>query len=191
MTAVFVPLIFMTGPVGVFYRQFLLPCHRQLSFVYCGAFINASLCAMLLKNPHSHTRKATPLSKFIDGFNYYFNKLTGRYTGIIKAIVTRRSVTVVLLAGFVVSTFGVNQALPTGFIPGEDQGQIYAIIQTPPGSTLEATNTVARELQSLALDVEGVSSVSSLAGYEILTEGGSNAGTCLINLEIGLIANSR
>ena len=68
--------------------------------------------------------------------------------------------------------------------PGEDQGQIYAIIQTPPGSTLEATNTVARELQSLALDVEGVSSVSSLAGYEILTEGrGSNAGTCLINLE--------
>ncbi|CAI3937592.1 efflux RND transporter permease subunit [Alteromonas sp. MmMcT2-2] len=185
MTAVFVPLIFMTGPVGVFYRQFSITMSSSI-IISCIVALSLTpvLCAMLLKNPHSHTRKATPLSKFIDGFNHYFNKLTGRYTGIIKAIVTRRSVTLVLLAGFVVSTFGVNQALPTGFIPGEDQGQIYAIIQTPPGSTLEATNTVARELQSLALDVEGVSSVSSLAGYEILTEGrGSNAGTCLINLE--------
>jgi HAE1 family hydrophobic/amphiphilic exporter-1 len=62
--------------------------------------------------------------------------------------------------------------------------QIYAIIQTPPGTTLERTNEVSRKLQKIAKEVDGVQSVSSLAGFEILTEGrGSNAGTCLINLK--------
>ena len=74
--------------------------------------------------------------------------------------------------------------LPSGFIPSEDQGTIYAIIQTPPGSTLERTNQVSQRLQKICEDVDGVESVSSLAGYEIMTEGrGSNAGTCLINLK--------
>ncbi len=74
--------------------------------------------------------------------------------------------------------------MPTGFVPAEDQGQIYAIIQTPPGSTLERTNAVSKKLQGYAEEIEGIESVSALAGYEILTEGrGSNAGTCLINLD--------
>jgi HAE1 family hydrophobic/amphiphilic exporter-1 len=69
-------------------------------------------------------------------------------------------------------------------VPNEDQGTIYAIVQTPPGSTLEQTNEIAGQLQEIAEEVEGVESVTSLAGYEIMTEGrGSNAGTCLINLK--------
>jgi HAE1 family hydrophobic/amphiphilic exporter-1 len=89
-----------------------------------------------------------------------------------------------LLAAFALGIFGVNQTLPSGFIPNEDQGQIYAIIQTPPGSTLERTNDVSRQLQEIAEEIEDIQSVTSLAGYEILTEGrGSNAGTCLINLK--------
>ena len=74
--------------------------------------------------------------------------------------------------------------LPTGFIPGEDQGIIYAVLQTPPGSTLEYTNAKSHELEKIAKEVEEVTSVTSLAGYEVLTEGrGSNAGTCIINLK--------
>src|SRR5690606_7798252 len=77
-----------------------------------------------------------------------------------------------------------NRVLPTGFVPNEDQGMIYAIIQTPPGTTLEQTNDVSRQLQAIAQQVDGVASVASLAGYEVLTEGrGSNARTCLINLK--------
>lgn len=185
MVAVFVPLIFMTGPVGVFYRQFSITMASSI-IISCIVALSLTpvLCAMLLKNPHSYTKKRTPMSVMIDAFNHWFDKVTGRYTKIVRATVTRRSVTVLVLGGFVASTFFVNQSLPAGFIPGEDQGQLYAIVQTPPGTTLEATNKVARELQSVALEVEGVSSVSSLAGYEILTEGrGSNAGTCLINLK--------
>jgi HAE1 family hydrophobic/amphiphilic exporter-1 len=184
MTAVFVPIAFMTGPVGVFYRQFSITMAASI-VISCVVALSLTpvLCAMLLKNHHGHTKRRTPISMFIDAFNRVFERVTGRYTKLLEKIVTRRFVTALLLGGFVFGTFVLSQGLPAGFIPGEDQGQIYAIIQTPPGSTLEATNQVARRLQDVARGIEGVSSVSALAGYEILTEGrGSNAGTCLINL---------
>jgi HAE1 family hydrophobic/amphiphilic exporter-1 len=185
MTAVFVPIAFMTGPVGVFYRQFSITMASSI-VISCVVALSLTpvLCAMLLKNGHGQEKRRTPLSFLMNAFNRWFDRLTGRYTALLRRIVTRRSVTALLLGGFVAGTFVINQDLPAGFIPGEDQGQIYAIIQTPPGSTLEATNQVARQLQEVALEVEGVASVSSLAGYEILTEGrGSNAGTLLINLD--------
>jgi HAE1 family hydrophobic/amphiphilic exporter-1 len=139
---------------------------------------------MILKNPHGRPKRKTPINLFIDGFNYIFEKATGRYVKLLNAVVTRRIVTFLALAGFSFGIFAVNQTLPAGFIPGEDQGMIYAIIQTPPGSTLEVTYEVARQLESVARQIEGVQSVSSLAGYEVLTEGrGSNAGTCIINLK--------
>lgn len=185
MTAVFVPVAFMTGPVGVFYRQFSIT--MAASIVISGVValsLTPVLCAMLLKNHHGQTKRKTPISYFIGVFNYLFEKLTGRYTNFLEKIVTLRLVTIVVLGAFVFGTFFINKTLPAGFIPGEDQGQIYAIIQTPPGSTLEATNKVARALQQAAEKIDGIESVSSLAGYEILTEGrGSNAGTCLINLK--------
>jgi len=185
MTAVFIPVAFMTGPVGVFYRQFSIT--MASSIVISGVValsLTPVLCAMLLKNNHGQPKRKTPISFFIDMFNRWFERLTGRYTNLLSKIVTLRSVTILVLAAFAFGTFFINKTLPSGFIPGEDQGQIYAIIQTPPGSTLEYTNKVARELQKEAQKIDGIASVSSLAGYEILTEGrGSNAGTCLINLK--------
>ncbi len=98
--------------------------------------------------------------------------------------VTKKTITLPLLLAFCACTYFLSNSLPSGFIPAEDQGMIYAIIQTPPGSTLERTNQIARELLRESEDIDGVQSVSSLAGYEILTEGtGSNSGTCLINLK--------
>src|SRR5690606_9918278 len=88
------------------------------------------------------------------------------------------------IGSFAVCIVGVNTQMASGFIPSEDQGIIYAVLQTPPGSTLEYTNAKSLELEKLAKEVEGVTSVTSIAGYEILTEGrGSNAGTAIINLK--------
>jgi hydrophobic/amphiphilic exporter-1 (mainly G- bacteria), HAE1 family len=185
MTAVFVPVAFMTGPVGIFYRQFAIT--MATSIVLSGLValtLTPVLCAMLLKNNHGKPRKKTPINRFLDWFNRGFEKLTGRYVGLLKLIVNRRLVTFIILLAFGLGIFGLSQKLPSGFIPSEDQGMIYAIIQTPPGSTLERTNDIARKLQGIAEKVEGIKSVSALAGYEVLTEGrGSNAGTCLINLD--------
>jgi hydrophobic/amphiphilic exporter-1 (mainly G- bacteria), HAE1 family len=185
MTAVFIPVAFMTGPVGVFYRQFSITMASAIVLSGIVALtLTPVLCAIILKNNHGKLRRKTPLNRFIDWFNGRFDKATQKYVGLLKLIVNRRVVTYGILLVFCIGIFAVNTSLPTGFIPNEDQGQIYAIIQTPPGSTLERTNEVSRKLQEIAEEVDGIQSVSSLAGYEILTEGrGSNAGTCLINLK--------
>jgi HAE1 family hydrophobic/amphiphilic exporter-1 len=185
MTAVFVPIAFMTGPVGVFYRQFSITMASAIVLSGIVALtLTPVLCAMILKNNHGKPKRLTPIQRFLNWFNKNFDKLNGKYTKLLQIIVNRRVITFGLLAAFGFGIFGLNQVLPTGFIPNEDQGQIYAIIQTPPGSTLERTNDVARELQEIAKEIPDIQSVTSLAGYEILTEGrGSNAGTCLINLK--------
>ncbi len=185
MTAVFVPVAFMTGPVGIFYRQFSITMASSIIISGVVALsLTPVLCAMLLKNTHGQLKRKTPVGLLIDVFNRWFEKLTGGYVKFLSLIVARRIFTFLVLAGFCFGTVAVNETLPAGFIPGEDQGMIYAIIQTPPGTTLEATNHVARQLQAVAKKIDGIQSVSSLAGYEVLTEGrGSNAGTCLINLK--------
>ena len=185
MTAVFIPVAFMSGPVGIFYRQFAIT--MASSIVLSGVValtLTPVLCAMILRNTHGKPRKKTPVNLFIDWFNVKFEKLTGSYTGLLRYIVNRRLITYGILIAFAFGIFAVDKTLPAGFIPNEDQGMIYAIIQTPPGATLERTNDVARRLQKIAEEVPGIQSVSSLAGYEILTEGrGSNAATCIINLK--------
>lgn len=185
MTAVFVPVAFMSGPVGIFYRQFSIT--MASSIILSGVIaltVTPVLCAMILKNNHGKPKKKNILDKALDVFNAGFEKLTNFYVNILKVIAHRKLVTVVLWIVFVLGIAGIASNLPSGFIPSEDQGMIYAIIQTPPGSTLERTNDISRKLQEIAEKVEGIQSVSALAGYEVLTEGrGSNAGTCLINLK--------
>jgi len=185
MAAVFIPVAFMSGPVGIFYRQFSIT--MATSIILSGVValtLTPALCAMMLKNNHGKAKKKTVVDKFLDGFNNGFNRLTGRYQKVLNVVLTRRVVTFSVLTAFCVGTFFLSSSLPSGFIPNEDQGMFYAIIQTPPGSSLERTNQISEKLQKIAEDVEGVQSVSSLAGYEILSEGtGANAGTCLVNLK--------
>lgn len=185
MTAVFIPVAFMSGPVGVFYRQFSIT--MATSIVISGVValtLTPVLCAIILKNTHGKPRRRSPIKWLLGYFNRWFEKLTGRYVGLLKLIVNRRLVTFGILLAFSAGIFMGNKVVPAGFVPSEDQGTIYAIIQTPPGSTLELTNQVAQKLQKICEEIDGVESVVSLAGYEIMTEGrGSNAGTCLINLK--------
>lgn len=185
MTAVFVPIAFMSGPVGVFYRQFSITMATSIILSGIVALtLTPVLCAILLKNTHGTTRKKTPINMFIDWFNKNFEKILGKYSRLMTLIVNRRVLTFGMLIIFSLGVYYFNQELPAGFIPNEDQGQIYAIIQAPPGTTLEVTNDLSLKLQKLAKEIKDVKSVTALAGYEILTEGrGSNAGTCLINLE--------
>ena len=185
MTAVFVPVAFMSGPVGIFYRQFSITMATAIVISGLVALtLTPVLCAMILKNTHGQPKKKTPINWFIGKFNAGFEKLTGHYTNFLEKVVDRRVFTFGVLIVFALGIAGISAKLPTGFIPSEDQGMLYAIIQTPPGSTLERTYAISEQLQQLAKDVPGIQSISTLAGYEVLTEGrGSNAGTCLINLK--------
>ncbi|PWN60317.1 efflux RND transporter permease subunit [Chryseobacterium viscerum] len=185
MASVFIPIAFMSGPVGVFYRQFSITMASSIILSGVVALtLTPALCALILRNNHGKAKKKTPITVFLDKFNNVFTKGAGRYEKMLNKTVTKKTITLPLLLAFCACTFFLSNSLPTGFIPAEDQGMIYAIIQTPPGSTLERTNQIAKELLRESEDIDGVQSVSSLAGYEILTEGtGSNSGTCLINLK--------
>ncbi|MCB0477973.1 MAG: efflux RND transporter permease subunit [Crocinitomicaceae bacterium] len=185
MASVFIPVTFMSGPVGIFYRQFSITMASSIILSGIVALtVTPVLCAIILKDTHAKPRKRTWLNRFLDGFNRLFDKLTGGYVKLLRRIVDRRLVTMIMLAVFGYGIFHVAKSLPSGFVPAEDQGMIYAVVQTPPGSTLERTYEVSRQLQSIAKEIDGVSSVSSLAGFEILTQGrGSTSGTCLINLK--------
>jgi HAE1 family hydrophobic/amphiphilic exporter-1 len=185
MTAVFVPVTFMTGPIGTFYRQFGIT--MAVSIILSGVValtLTPVLCAMILKPHTGAPKKRGPLGMLLHIFDRAVEKVTGGYAAVLRRIVTQRTFTLLFIGGFSFAIYVVNTQLPAGFIPLEDQGMIYGIIQTPPGSTIEYTNAKSQELQKIAKNIDGVSSVSSLAGYEVLTEGrGSNAGTCLINLK--------
>ena len=185
MAAVFIPVAFMSGPVGVFYRQFSITMASSIILSGVVALtLTPALCALILKNNHGKAKKKSPIAIVLDKFNNVFTKGAGKYEKLLNKTVTKKFITLPLLLIFCASTYFLSNSLPSGFIPGEDQGMIYAIIQTPPGSTLERTNQIARELLKESEGIDGVQSVSSLAGYEILTEGtGSNSGTCLINLK--------
>ncbi len=233
MTAVFVPVTFVPGPVGVFYRQFGVTMAATIVLSGVVALtLTPVLCAMVLK-PHSHQPDGVVAHKglreklrglrvrtllgyilvgapLLAGITYLAYKLWGRFGlllllvpfiqkpfslaidkitnlyawRLLRPIVSLRVVTMAVIGVFAFGIVSTSANLPSGFIPGEDQGMIYAVLQTPPGSTLEYTNAKSQELERIAKEIEGVRSITSVAGYEVLTEGrGSNAGTAIINLE--------
>jgi HAE1 family hydrophobic/amphiphilic exporter-1 len=184
MAAVFIPVAFMSGPVGIFYRQFSVT--MAISIVLSGISaltLTPALCAMLLKNTHGKEKKKNWLNSFLQGFNKQYNKLSDRYKSLLRYIVNRRIVTFLALLIFCIGTWGLGKILPSGFIPNEDQGTFYASITTPSGSTLERTKAVVNEVQKSCNGIDAIQSVSSLAGTNILSDGtGATYGTCLINL---------
>ena len=185
MISVFVPIAFIPGPVGVFYRQFSITMSSAIMISALVALtLTPVLCAMFLKNHAGHKRPNNPIQWFIGLFNTLFELVTGVYMWLLNRIVTQKIMCLAVILLFIVGIVYMSQKVSSGFVPNEDQGTIYAIVQTPPGSSLEYTNKVMGELQKMTKKVEGVHSVTSMAGYEIMTEGrGSNAGTCLINLK--------
>ncbi len=186
MSAVFLPVAFMDGPTGIFYRQFSLTmaCSIVLSGI-TALTLTPALCAVFLKNTHAveHPERSR-LQKIFDGFNHWYDNLSDNYKKLIGAIANRRVVTFGILLGFSVSAGLIGVFVPSGFIPNEDQGTIYANVTAPTGATLERTEKVVDEVQRIASGVDDVTSVSSLAGFSILSEGtGAVYGMNLISLK--------
>ncbi len=185
MSAVFIPVAFLSGPVGVFYRQFSVT--MAISIVISGVnalTLTPALCAIMLENPHFKPKKDNFLTRFFEKFNHAYDRLSERYKYLLRLIANRRLVTVGVLAVFCVATWGINSLLPTSFIPTEDQGTIYANITTPVGATLERTEEVMNEIDRIAQTIPEVESISSLSGFSMMTDGvGASFGMSTINLK--------
>lgn len=183
MSAVFVPVAFMEGPSGVFYRQFSIT--MAIAIVISGVnalTLTPALCAVMLKN--NHGRKKTLLTRFFDGFNNWYNRLSDKYKALLGVIANRRVVTLLMLVFFIAATWGTSAILPSGFIPTEDQGTVYANVTTPSGATLERTEAVMDEIQKETQKIGAVESISTLAGFSLMTDGsGASFGMGMINLK--------
>lgn len=186
MSAVFIPVAFVPGPAGIFYRQFSLT--MAVSIVLSGLTaltLTPALCALLLKRPdYDDKHHKSILQRFFAGFNDRYDKLSGGYQRLLKKIAHRKLLTLIILMAFGMGAAALSMSVPSGFIPEEDQGTIYANITTPSGATLERTEKVVDAVQQIANKMESVNSVSSLAGFSVLSEStGSVYGMNLISLK--------
>jgi HAE1 family hydrophobic/amphiphilic exporter-1 len=184
MSAVFVPVAFLSGPVGVFYRQFSLTL--AISIVISG--INAltltpALCALMLKHTGHDKKKRNLLDRFFAVFNKNYDKTERKFGDLVSKIAVRKLVTIALLLFFFIVTWAASSILPSGFIPTEDQGMIYVNVTTPAGSTVERTEKVLDEVDQVTRKIESVENVSTLAGYSLMSEiSGASYGMAMINL---------
>ena len=154
MAAVFIPVGFMEGPAGVFYRQFAFTLAIAILISAVNALtLSPALCALFLKNPHAEAdgehEKQGFLSRFFKAFNSGFNAMTDKYIRSIQFLIKRKWVAVSGLALVAAITFVMIQRTPTGFIPTEDQGFLLYAVNTPPGSSLEQTHRAMQEIDDI------------------------------------------
>ena len=185
MSAVFIPVAFLSGPVGIFYSQFSLTLAASIIISGINALtLTPALCALMLRPPTHHDKKKGLLGRFFTSFNHVYNKMSRKYTGLIGRIAARRTVTLAILAVSFIATWGVNAILPGGFIPTEDQGMIYVNVTTPAGATVDRTEAVLNEVDRISRKIGSVETVSTLAGYSLVNEvTGSSYGMAMINLK--------
>ncbi|CAK7077186.1 MAG: Efflux pump membrane transporter BepE [Parabacteroides sp.] len=185
MSAVFIPVGFMSGTVGIFYRQFSLTLAVAIVISGVNALtLSPALCALLLKPVSYNKKKKNLLERFFSGFNKRYDKLERRYKVNLRLFLNRRVLTYATLLIFCLATWGMTFVLPSGFIPNEDQGMIYVNVDAPPGATLERSEAALNKVQAALLPLEEVETISTLAGYSLMTETeGASFGMGMINLK--------
>lgn len=178
MAAVFIPVGFMEGPAGVFYRQFAFALAIAIIISAVNALtLSPALCALLLKNNHAEDNGEKRLGfgqRFFNAFNAGFGATTRRYVDAVKFLINRKWIAVGGLAVVFVATFIWARNSPTGFIPTEDQGFIVYSVNLPPGASLDRTQKVMEKIDDILEDVEAVERRASIAGLNIVANANSS-----------------
>ena len=184
LSAVFVPVAFLGGLTGRMYQQFALTIAISVLLSAFNALsLTPALCAMFLK-PGSHGISWGPLGAFFRGFNWVFDRATGGYMGIAGLLVRRSIITIVLVVGVAVGAGLFASALPSGFIPEEDQGIFGVNVQLPPGASLERTAEVLTLVEEIIAKTPGVDASTTIGGYGVVTSTYQpNFGTVFVRLK--------
>ncbi|HLS95623.1 MAG TPA: efflux RND transporter permease subunit [Sphingobacterium sp.] len=188
MSAVFLPIGFMEGSTGVFYRQFAFTLAIAIVISAVNALtLSPALCALFLKPMHhgsTQTKKLSFREKFFTGFNVGFEKLTNNYLGSLRFLVRRKWVGLSLLLLLVAGTVFMVRKTPTGFIPSEDQGFIAISLSMPAGASLDRTSLALKEAEEQLQHADFTQTLNVLAGFNILTQSTSpSAGVAFILLK--------
>lgn len=183
MSAVFIPVSFLSGPSGVFYQQFAITLAIAILISAVNALtLSPALCALLLK-PHKdsvHAKKNFK-DRFFIAFNTNFDRMNNRYVQSLKFLGRKKWIAVTGLLVFTGITILLFQTTPSGFIPNEDRGIIMGDLTLPPGTTLEKTELAVKELDSILASMDIVESRMNVVGFSLLNSvnGGSYAFTVI------------
>ena len=186
LTAVFVPLAFMSGTTGVIYRQFsvTLVTAMILSLIVALTFTPA-LCSTILKQHEKDKPQSNGIfARFFRWFNTSFEKVSEKYQGGVNRLTHNKFISgVVYLAVILVMVLGFMK-MPTSFLPDEDQGIVMTLVQLPPNASLERTDKAIMSMTNFFLEKEkdSVESVFSVAGFSF-TGIGQNAGIGFVKLK--------
>jgi HAE1 family hydrophobic/amphiphilic exporter-1 len=184
LAAVFVPVGFIPGIVGKLYQQFAITIAIS---VIISAFIALSLtpalCTLLLK-PTKIKQDAKGLNKLFYNFNTWFERVTDKYSrGVKRSIKASRFILVILVCILIGSVF-LFRHKPTGFIPSEDDGNVYVTFQLPPASSTAASVNVMKQIMQVVATTPGVAHYAALSGLNIITNASnSNCGTVYCQLK--------
>lgn len=172
MAAVFLPVGFMKGSAGVFYRQFAFTLAIAIAISALNALtLSPALCALLLKdvNHDHHEKPRTFKQRFFFAFNKGFENVTGKYVGAVKKMIRFKWISLGGLVLIVLITGLLIRRTPTGFIPSEDLGFIAISVNLPPGSSMNRTQAILDEAANKVRDMKAKFAFNEVAGFNVLT----------------------
>jgi multidrug efflux pump len=181
LSAVFVPMAFLSGSTGVIYRQFSVTIVSSMALsVMVAIVLTPALCATLLK-PIAKGHHASDRG-FFGWFNRRFDQGTRKYQGAVGAIIARGRRFLLVFLAMSAAMVVVFLRLPTSFLPMEDQGFVFAMVQAPVGATTERTSHVMDRVEKQFLDDPAVESLFSVQGFSF-AGGGQNAAMAFVQLK--------
>ena len=169
LAAVFVPIAFLGGLTGQLYKQFALTLAVSVILsAICALTFTPAMSALLLRRVEEHAQSG-PLGRFFAAFNRLFDRSRDGYVRGV-AVMGRHAAMVMLTFGvLLVAVYGLTATRPTGLVPPEDQGAVYALVSLPPAASLERTNEAMSQMTRIAREVPGVEGVVYISGFNLLT----------------------
>lgn len=184
MSAVFIPVTFITGSTGVFYKQFGITLAVAIILSAINALtLSPALCALLLK-PHADDHKhKTYLQRFYTAFNVAFDNVTGKYKRSVQFLSVKKWIVAasIVIAG--AALFYMMKTTPSAFVPSEDQGTVFANISLPPSASMERSDVIAKRVDSIAKTIPGVKNTLRIVGQNFTAGAGSAYSMVIIKLE--------
>jgi hydrophobic/amphiphilic exporter-1 (mainly G- bacteria), HAE1 family len=184
LAAVFVPVGFIPGIVGRLYQQFAITIAIS---VILSAFIALSLtpalCTLLLK-PSDPEKQKRGMAKMFTKFNNWFDRITEKYKNGVDWSIKASKYIIILLVCICIATIFLFEKKPTGFIPSEDDGNLYVTFQLPPASSTVRSVEVMNRLMKVVTQTPGVAHYAALSGLNVVNNAtNSNAGTIYVQLK--------
>ena len=183
MSAVFIPVSFMSGTTGTFYREFGLTMAVSIVISAVNALtLSPALCAILLK-PHSGEHKQNFTQRLFTSFNASYERLQNRYQKGVEKIVRKPIIAIVAVIIGIAAMAIEAMTTKTGLVPDEDTGTVFVTVSTPPATSLYKTNLVLDEVQKMLDNNPAIEKTLRITGYNFIAGQGSNQGTFIAKLK--------